>query len=73
MNDSYRTITTLFRGATEKAVCIDMPAVRGGGIAWVPRSLIHGVDDKRLDGTPVNSEVTFRLVEWRAEQMGFPA
>jgi hypothetical protein len=38
---------------------------------WVPRSLIHGADDKALDGKFAGEETTLRMFKWKARELGF--
>lgn len=73
MSDAYRTITVRFRGIAPsgKAIFVDKPATAGAGTVSIPRSLIHGVDDIALARAVKGAEVTFRLVEWKAEEVGF--
>lgn len=46
--------------------------------AWIPRSLVHGADDKRLDemaarvnGRRDGEAMTLRMFRWKAEEVGF--
>ncbi len=68
--DSYRTVMAIFRGAsgTGKAFFVDLP--RGGNNIAIPRSVIHGADDMKIDDLKRGQEFTFRLFEWKAEQLG---
>lgn len=38
---------------------------------WIPRSLIHAADDLTLDGLMVGAEITLRVREWKADELGF--
>lgn len=70
----YRTVTTRFRGLAPsgKAFFVDCPPSRGQGTVTIPRSLIHGGDDLLLNKLAKNgAEITFRLVDWKADQLGF--
>lgn len=71
MTDTYRTITTRFRGLSPKALKVDKPASRGDGTAWIPRSLIHGADDLALGKAFDGQEITLRVMDWKAEELGF--
>lgn len=71
MSDSYRTVTALVHQVRKDSIAVERP--RGSGWAWIPRSLIHGADDIRLDLLFFGSEGithTFRVVEWKAEEIG---
>lgn len=68
--DEYRVVTARFRGisASRLAIFIDRP--RAPGKVTVPRSLLHGGDDVKVDGLKAGAEFTFRLREWKAEELG---
>jgi len=67
--DGYRVITTHVRKIREASIFVDRP--HGAGEVSIPRSLIHGADDRKLDGCFIGEEVTFRLIDWKAEELGF--
>lgn len=67
---SYRIVTTKLRGLRPDAALVDAPSSRDGTV-WIPRSLIHGGDDLKLDRAIEAEEVTFRLMDWKAEEIGF--
>mgnify|MGYP001605018407 CR=1 FL=1 len=71
MSESYRTITTKLRDIRPKAIFVDGPAMHGGGTVSIPRSLIHGGDDLKFDRLFDGDEVTFRVMSWKAEDLGF--
>ena len=71
MTDHYRTVTARLRGIRPNSVFVDRPASRGRGEISIPRSLIHGADDRAIEGRFVGEEITFRLAEWKAEELGF--
>lgn len=72
MSEEYRTVTATIKTIRERWILVVRP--NAPGRACIPRSLIHGGDDIKLDGLdtnfPVGVEHTFRLVEWKAEQVG---
>lgn len=39
--------------------------------SWIPRSVLHGVDDKALDGRRGPFEIALRIMRWKAEECGF--
>jgi hypothetical protein len=86
MSETYRAVTTRFRSIAPsgKAVFVDRPANQPGGAKGeergarpgsqevsIPRSLIHGADDRTFEGLFAGEEVTFRLMDWKAEELGF--
>jgi hypothetical protein len=68
MSDEYRTVTATFRHLRDKSFFVDRP--RAEGQVPIPRSLIHGADDRLLDGLFDGEEFTFRLRAWKAEELG---
>lgn len=72
---AYRTITTIFRGLAPSGMSffVDCPPSRGTGTVTIPLSLVHGADASGLEsfGTSEGTEITLRLVDWKAEQLGF--
>ena len=39
---------------------------------WIPRTLIHGGDERTLDAIAILShEMTLRIFEWKADELGF--
>lgn len=73
MTDSYRTITSRFRGIAPsgKAIFVDRPPSRGKGECTIPRSLIHGADDRAIEGCFVSDEISIRIMAFKAEELGF--
>lgn len=69
MGESYRTVTTRLRGIRPKVIFVDRPHKRGE--VSIPRSLIHGGDDLGIERFFIGEEITFRLMEWKAEEIGF--
>lgn len=71
--DSYRLVSSRFRGVspTGRAIFVDKPVTRGSGEVSIPRSLIHGVDERKIADLRKGQEFTFRLMEWKAEEVGF--
>lgn len=69
MSDSYRIVTTRLRGVREKAIFVDKPKARGE--VSIPRSLIHGADDLKIEGHFIGEEITFRLMDWKSEEIGW--
>ena len=71
MSDDYRTVTTRLRAIRPNSIFVDRPATRGPGEVSIPRSLIHGADDRAIEGHFIGETITFRLAEWKAEELGF--
>lgn len=67
MRDEYTTVTAVLRQATRDAVLVDTP---DGGTAWIPRSLLHAADDRRIEGMFSGEKFTFRLRAWKAVELG---
>lgn len=74
MSDPYRTVTTRFRGIAPsgRAFFVDQPASRGAGNISIARQLIHAADDAAIERCFVGEEITFRLMSWKAEEVGWP-
>lgn len=71
MSEAYRLITTKLRGVRPNSIFVDGPPARGKGSVSLPRSLIHGTDDLKLDSLFIGEEITFRLMDWKAEEIWF--
>lgn len=65
--DNYIPITATLLAVTEKAVRIETD---NGGPAWIPRSCIHGDDERSIDRTALNSEIALRVFEWKLQREG---
>lgn len=72
MADTYRIVTTRLRRIEDKAIMVDAPPARRDREVWIPWSLISGADTPKIHRGMIGQEVTFRVFEWKAEQMGFP-
>lgn len=66
----YRTVTAIYRGRTSAAFFVEKPRQRGAEVS-IPRSLLHSADDLKVDGLTRGDEFTFRLREFKAEELGF--
>ena len=77
MTDAYRTITTTFRriSSTGLAIMVDPPKHKNGRGGWaiIPRSLLHGGDDLKVENKTFREgeEITIRVMAWKAEEIGF--
>ena len=54
-----------FVGVTNKAVRLQ---VKDAESAWIPRSCIHGGDDRELDRLELDQEISIRIMEWVAQK-----
>jgi hypothetical protein len=70
MSDEYRTISTTLRTLQPKSIRVDAAPSRRG-TTWIARSLIHGADDRMLEGMFAGEKVTIRVMAWKAEELGF--
>ena len=77
--DQYRIVTANVRKVYDNYIVIERPNAQG--TTTIPRSLIHYSDDKIIALTPFPSwregvgrdkgiDMTFRLREWKAEELG---
>lgn len=75
MTDEYRTITTTFRriSSTGLAIMVDRPKHQNGRGGWaiIPRSLLHGSDDLKVERFVEGEEITIRVMAFKAEEIGF--
>lgn len=69
MSDDYVEVTAKLRAVRPKAVLLDVNGQDARG-AWVPRSCIHGADDRGLDNIALGEEVTLRMFKWIADREG---
>ena len=68
MSESYRTVTARIEAVRPKAIKLIVP--NRPGAHWVPRSLLHGGDEYRIHVGLEGTDWTFRLMEWKAEELG---
>jgi hypothetical protein len=66
MNDDYVKVTGWLCTVSQDAVLIMNDDFSG----WIPQSLIHGGDLIKMKKAGNVRLVTFRLVAWKAEQLG---
>lgn len=69
MSDRYTRLEATITAITDSAVRLEVEGVQG----WVPRSLIHGEDDRELDEDIVGCDMEIRIFAWKADEIGFPA
>lgn len=68
MSDDYITITGTFKAARPKSVLLHIDDVRGP--IFIPRSVMHGADERVCDEWAEGQEVTIRVREWFCEKEG---
>lgn len=68
--EDYVTVQATIREVRKQSVLITVgnSVPRGD---WIPRSLIHGADDRQLDGKFEGEKMSLRMFRWKAEQVGF--
>lgn len=60
--DTYVRVSGFLIARTTKAVKINDD--------WIPRSCIHGADERLLDKHDIGDEIELRMFEWIAERSG---
>lgn len=71
MSDDYRIVSVKLKGVRQNSIFVEHP--RQQRDVSIPRSLLHAGDDLRigrLDFGDVGHEITFRMREWKAEELG---
>jgi hypothetical protein len=68
VSDSYRPVTCQIAAVRPKAVEVIVPNRKG--THWIPRSLLHYADDRAMDDLIPVVEHSFRVREWKAEELG---
>ncbi|MBE0563680.1 MAG: hypothetical protein IH622_23075 [Ochrobactrum anthropi] len=70
--ETYTRFTCILVAATEDAVQVDIsPNVsEKSTLKWIPRSLLHGADDIRLDRNDFGQKIQLRVMDWKAKQLG---
>ena len=67
MSDTYAKIDCVFVRCTDKAVLVRV----NDNVTWIPRSCIHGADERTLDSADNGEEMNLRIFAWVAERDGF--
>lgn len=67
VGDEYARVTAILQRVTPNAFLVATP---GGGSAWIPRSLIHAADDRKIEGMFAGEAISLRLFSWKAEELG---
>lgn len=70
MADEYRVVVAVIRRVHKNSIAVEIKTHPDW--QWIPRSLIHGGDDRKLDDIIVGSGVvhSFRMMSWKAEAIG---
>lgn len=67
----YTYVRATYQGPTVNAFWFDVKDVHGSPRrVSIPRSLIHGADERHLAQQVPGSAVSFRLMPWKAREMG---
>lgn len=70
--EKYTRFSCILVSATDDAVQVDIrpddPVE--GELKWIPRSLLHGADDIRLDRNDFGNKILLRVMDWKAKQLG---
>jgi hypothetical protein len=71
MTESYTRVKAILHVLTRDAAQISVTD-KGALLSpvWLPRSLIHGADDLKLAKAMKNDEVTVRVMDWKANELG---
>jgi hypothetical protein len=64
----YRIVTLRIKSVLEASLWVTIKGRQGEHN--ILRSLLHGGDDLRLPRMPRDVDVTLRVVDWKAEQLG---
>jgi hypothetical protein len=67
MTDGYRAVSVILRQRRPSSIMVESSSRQG----WlsVPRSVLHGADDLKLDREGgLDEEITIRVREWFAER-----
>ena len=72
MKADYVTVTCIYVTQTRDALGIRSiePGIESLKTIWAPKSLIHMGDLRYLERQQEEEEVSFRLMEWKAEELG---
>ena len=68
MSDSYRPVTARIERVSPKAIEVVVPNRQG--THWIPRSLIYGGDEIKINSALTGTDWTFRVFAWKAEELG---
>ena len=67
--DDYVTVTTVLRMVRDAAILVD----RGRNDrerVWIPRSVLFGPDDRRIESQAIDAEFKVRVRRWKADELG---
>lgn len=67
MSDKYVRISVELRVVRENSILVE----HDGDTQWIPRSLIHGGDDRGLDEESCQGEIELRIFEWKLGELGW--
>lgn len=72
MSDRYVRVNCILIARARNAILVDVapPDSRDIDKQWIPLSLIHGADERNIGNDHATDEVSFRLMEWKARELG---
>lgn len=66
MSSSYARVSATLIRRTANAALVEVE----GSEVWIPRALLHGGDDIQLDRLMRGETFSFRVMEWKAKELG---
>lgn len=66
--DDYLTVDATFQRVTDKAVLVLRASDEEP--VWLPRSVVHGADERGLDDHDDGDIITLRVRRWKVETAG---
>ena len=67
--DDYVTVTTTLRQVRDRSIWIDRGRDDRERV-WIPRSVLFGADDLRLEEQAIGVEFRIRVRRWKADELG---
>jgi hypothetical protein len=74
-DESYTAVRGTIQEVRPEAVLFAVGTAAHGcrTAAWIPRSLIHGADERTLDCRFAGEETTVRIFDWKVKALGWQA
>lgn len=70
MSDAYVKVTVGLVSRSANAILVDCePNSKRERLSWIPLSLIHAADERRIDKAQTTELIEFRLRSWKAAQL----
>ncbi len=72
-DESYTSVNGTIREVRPHAVLFVVGAAAHGCCtqSWVPRSLIHGADERTLDSRFAGEAIGLRIFKWKVKELGW--